>query len=117
MRVKPLRKPAINRRQQFARLLPLALVAPEAREAHCGAEFLRFGILLARHGECAIEIVLCSCYIPHRLEDCGYVAVRNDSAKDGLWKMAGGRQVIYARSDLSVRDRIVAAKRLADELR
>jgi hypothetical protein len=55
--------------------------------------------------------------IPHRLEDCGYVAVRNDKAKDGLWKMAGGRQVIYARADLSVRDRIIAAKRLAEELR
>jgi hypothetical protein len=55
--------------------------------------------------------------IPHRLEDCGYVAVRNDTAKDGLWKMAAGRQVIYARADLSVRDRIIAAKRLAEELR
>jgi hypothetical protein len=55
--------------------------------------------------------------IPHRLEDCGYVAVRNEHAKDGLWKMAGGRQVIYARADLSVRDRIIAAQRLADELR
>jgi hypothetical protein len=55
--------------------------------------------------------------IPHRLESCGYVAVRNAAAKDGLWKMAGGRQVIYARADLLVRDRIIAAKRLADELR
>jgi Family of unknown function (DUF5906) len=55
--------------------------------------------------------------IPHRLEDCGYVAVRNVHAKDGLWKMAGGRQVIYARADLSIRDRVIAAQRLADELR
>ena len=30
---------AVNRSQQFARLLRLALVTPEARHAHCGAEF------------------------------------------------------------------------------
>jgi Family of unknown function (DUF5906) len=53
--------------------------------------------------------------IPHRLESCGYVAVRAD-AKDGLWKMTGGRQVVYARADLSVRDRIIAANKLATEL-
>jgi hypothetical protein len=29
--------------------------------------------------------------IPHRLEACGYVAVRNDAAKDGLWKIDGKR--------------------------
>jgi hypothetical protein len=50
--------------------------------------------------------------IPHRLESCGYVAVRNAAAKDGLWKMLGGRQVIYAKADLSVRDRIIAAEKL-----
>jgi hypothetical protein len=54
---------------------------------------------------------------PHRLESCGYTAVRNAAAKDGLWKMSGGRQVIYARADLSERDRIIAAERLADRLR
>jgi hypothetical protein len=53
--------------------------------------------------------------IPYRLESCGYVAVRNDAAKDGLWKMIGGRQVIYAKSDLSLRDRIIAAKKLAEQ--
>jgi Family of unknown function (DUF5906) len=51
--------------------------------------------------------------IPHRLEACGYVAVRNDGAKDGLWKVAGRRQVIYARMELSARDRIAAANDLA----
>ena len=55
--------------------------------------------------------------IPHRLESCGYTAVRNAADKDGLWKMSGGRQVIYARADLSERDRIIAAERLADRLR
>jgi hypothetical protein len=27
--------------------------------------------------------------IPHRLESCGYVPVRNPDAKDGLWKIGG----------------------------
>src|SRR5262245_44475359 len=40
--------------------------------------------------------------IPHRLERCGYVPVQNDAAKDGLWKLHGSRQVIYARADLSL---------------
>jgi hypothetical protein len=48
--------------------------------------------------------------IPHRLEDCGYVAVRNDGAKDGLWKIDGRRQVIYAKTELPLRDRIRAAQ-------
>ena len=56
--------------------------------------------------------------IPHRLEQCGYVPVRNPSATDGLWKVAaaiGGsktRQVIYAKASLSPRDRIAAAAAL-----
>jgi hypothetical protein len=51
--------------------------------------------------------------IPHRLESCGYVAVRNDAAKDGLWKIDGKRQVIYAKNELSLRDRIRAAQEVA----
>jgi hypothetical protein len=47
-RVEPFRKPPVNRSQQFASLLRLALVTPEAREAHGGAEFPGFGLLLAR---------------------------------------------------------------------
>jgi hypothetical protein len=46
-RVKTLRKPAVNRSKQFARLPHLALGTPETREAHGGAEFPRFGLLLA----------------------------------------------------------------------
>lgn len=33
--------------------------------------------------------------IPYRLETAGYVPVRNPTAKDGLWKVAGKRQVVY----------------------
>ena len=52
--------------------------------------------------------------IPHRLEQCGYVQVRYDDAQDGLWKVSGKRQVIYARSVLPLRERIDAAKALQE---
>lgn len=50
--------------------------------------------------------------IPYRLEEQGYVAVHNDGPKDGLWKVFGKRQVIYAKKDLDTRDRIIAAQNL-----
>jgi Family of unknown function (DUF5906) len=49
--------------------------------------------------------------IPHRMESASYVPVRNDIADDGLWKSDGKRQVIYARCDLPLRDRIAAVQR------
>jgi Family of unknown function (DUF5906) len=52
--------------------------------------------------------------IPHRLEKVGYVPVRNEYADDGLWKLNGKRQVIYAKSTLSPSDRLRAAKALTD---
>jgi hypothetical protein len=51
--------------------------------------------------------------IPYRLEACGYVAVRNQGAKDGHWKVNGRRQVIYAKAELNIRDRFTAAYELA----
>lgn len=50
--------------------------------------------------------------IPHRMEKCGYVPVRNEAANDGLWRINNARQVIYAKSSLTVRDRLAAANRL-----
>ena len=50
--------------------------------------------------------------IPHRLEACGYVAVRNDG-KDGRFKINGRNQTVYAKADLPICDRIAAARRLA----
>lgn len=50
--------------------------------------------------------------IPHRLEQCGYVPVRNDAATDGLFKVGGKRCVIYARHNLPLRDQIAAAQTL-----
>jgi hypothetical protein len=49
--------------------------------------------------------------IPHRMEGAGYVSVRNDTADDGLWKIEGKRQVVYAKAELSLRDRIAAVRR------
>jgi hypothetical protein len=53
--------------------------------------------------------------IPYRLEKCSYVPVRNDAAQDGLWKIHGTRQVVYAKSQLSLRQRFEAASKLARE--
>jgi hypothetical protein len=49
--------------------------------------------------------------ISHRFEECGYVAVRNDAAKSGLWVLHSKRQVIYAKASLAPRDRIAACQR------
>jgi hypothetical protein len=51
--------------------------------------------------------------IPHRFEKCGYVPVRNDAAKDGLWRISDKRQVVYAKAELPLRDQLAAARRLA----
>jgi uncharacterized protein DUF5906 len=51
--------------------------------------------------------------IPHRLEKCGYTPVRNPYADDGLWKIFGRRQTVYAERSLSSSDQITAVRRLA----
>ena len=53
--------------------------------------------------------------IPHRLEAAGYTQVRNEAAKDRLWKVWDKRQAIYVRKDLPVQDRLVAANHLCKE--
>jgi Family of unknown function (DUF5906) len=52
--------------------------------------------------------------IPHRMEQCGYAPIRNDTNKEGIWKVNRIRQVIYAKSILSIRDRFQAARKMAD---
>ncbi len=51
--------------------------------------------------------------LPHRMSAAGYTAVPNKAAKDGLWKVDGRRQVIYARRDLAERERLMEADKLA----
>lgn len=50
--------------------------------------------------------------IPHRMERCGYVPVRNPYSKDGLWKMWGKRQAVYAKNSLTLEQQIKAAQEL-----
>src|SRR5262249_23764392 len=50
--------------------------------------------------------------IPHRMESCGYVPVRNAAAKEGLWKINNPRQAIYAKRELSFQEQLKAASRL-----
>ena len=38
--------------------------------------------------------------IPHRLEKCGYVPVRNDDADNGLWVINGKRPIRAIRAPL-----------------
>jgi hypothetical protein len=54
-RIEALGEPPVNRSQQFARLLHLALFTPEPRKAHGGAQFPGLGVLLACHGERALK--------------------------------------------------------------
>ena len=56
--------------------------------------------------------------IPHRLDKCGYVPVRNDADKsDGQWKIGGNRVTVYAKKALSLKERLSAASALAEGLR
>jgi hypothetical protein len=48
----------------------------------------------------------------HRLEDCGYIPVRNPNADDGLWVVNKKRCVIYARGGLTSEQQDVAAREL-----
>jgi hypothetical protein len=50
--------------------------------------------------------------IPYRFEKCGYEPVRNDAAKDGLWRINRKRQAVYAKTALSLHDRLAAAAKL-----
>jgi hypothetical protein len=73
-------------------------------------------IRIAHHAEATLAAWLTdrknSRQIPHRLEQCGLVRVRNDLANDGLWVINRKRQTIYAKKTLSIRDRMAAANGL-----
>lgn len=48
--------------------------------------------------------------IPHRFDQCGYVAFRNSGAQDGLWVVSGVRQMVYVREELTMRERSIAVQ-------
>ena len=51
--------------------------------------------------------------IPHRMEQCGYIPIRNPSAQKGLWIIKDKRQVVYVRRELSKNEQIKVAADLA----
>ena len=53
--------------------------------------------------------------VPHRLKDCGYVVVGNPDNKQGLWKIKGKKQKVYALKVLNVRDQLIAVAALRQE--
>jgi Family of unknown function (DUF5906) len=50
--------------------------------------------------------------IPHRMERCHYEAVHNPNATDGLWRLQGKRQAVYAKASLTPQERLAAVRRL-----
>ena len=51
--------------------------------------------------------------IPHKLDRCGYVALRNDAQKgDGRWKIGGVNKMVYVKKTLSGQEQFAAAARL-----
>jgi Family of unknown function (DUF5906) len=50
--------------------------------------------------------------INHRLENCGYRAVNNKVAKDGLWRIDDRRQMVYAKVSLPLGEQLEAAENL-----
>jgi hypothetical protein len=48
-----------------------------------------------------------------RFEECGYVAIDNPDATDGRWRVSGKKQVVYTKQNLTQRDQLAAARRLA----
>jgi len=48
--------------------------------------------------------------VRYRLENLGYVGVKNPDIKDGRWKIGGARQTVYVRTNLSPKERLEAAR-------
>jgi hypothetical protein len=53
--------------------------------------------------------------VPYRLEDAGYVSVRNAGQTEGRWKVAGKNVAIYAKQGLAMDARIAAARAVQDD--
>jgi hypothetical protein len=53
--------------------------------------------------------------IPRRLDECGYVQVRNPDAIDGRWRLQSGRKPVYGRKDKPPAQLLTAARNLASQ--
>jgi hypothetical protein len=51
--------------------------------------------------------------MPHKLERVNYVPVRNPDAEDGLFKIGGKRQAVYAQNRLEIAEQLRAARKLS----
>ena len=71
-RVKAFGEPAVDRSEKLAGLIPLALIAPEPRHAHCGAQLPGLCLLLTRYRERALEIRFRFCRIWLRRLECDF---------------------------------------------
>ena len=81
-RVKPLGEPAVDRSEKLASLIALALIAPETRHVHRGAQFQGFCLLLTRKSDSALEIRFrfrrirlgrLECYLPDYMNYYGFL--------------------------------------------
>jgi Family of unknown function (DUF5906) len=50
--------------------------------------------------------------LPHKLERVGYAPVRNPDAEDGLFRLRGRRQSVYAKRSLALAEQVRAARAL-----
>ena len=57
-RVEAFSEPAVDRSEKIARLIPLALIAPETGEAHRRAQFPGLCLLIARNKKSVLETLL-----------------------------------------------------------
>jgi hypothetical protein len=55
--------------------------------------------------------------LPHRLERCGYTAVKNPDAGDGYWRIDKARQPVYAKSGLAAEVKITTARDLQEKMK
>jgi hypothetical protein len=54
--------------------------------------------------------------MPHRMERCGYVACRNPDSERGSWTINDRKWTLYAKTDLSPKARLEAARRFVLEI-
>jgi hypothetical protein len=102
--------------------------APETSEIGDALEYLKWpdAVTVDEVAECKVTTAEFSSWlhdrrnsrlIPHRFEECGYVAVRNPDEQEGRWKIGGRSVVVYSRKTLSRRDQVVAVRKLIRESR
>jgi hypothetical protein len=88
--IEALGEPAVDWSEKIAGLIPLTLIAPEPRHAHCCAEFPGLCLLLTGNNECAVEIRFCFFWIWRERLECDFAgdAIGSASNTELLWNNA-----------------------------